>query len=159
MEQLQLHPKTKHKTWFITQQGQYQWNSYSSILKQNIRPGLSRSKVSLPFGLSNATTTFQTTKSNIFSGLMFKSVLVCADDIIVYSPSFDQHLRDLEDVFQRLRQHNLTLKPGNCHFAAQQFDCLGHVISKQGATLNPKKTAVIHTQMRRFTGLSNFYKK
>ena len=34
--QLPLHPETKHEL-LITQQGQYQWNSYRSILKQNTR--------------------------------------------------------------------------------------------------------------------------
>ena len=49
--------------------------------------------------------------SKVFSGLIFKLVLLYVDDIIVYNPSFDQHLGDLEDVFKRLRQHNLTLEP------------------------------------------------
>ena len=124
--QLPLHPDTKHKSSFITQQGQYQWNR-------------------MPFGLSNATTTFQMTMSKVFGDLIFKSVLIYVDDIIVYSSSFDQHLKDLEQVFDRLRQHNLTLKPSKCHFAAQQVDYLGHVISKDGTKPNPNKTAVIDT--------------
>ena len=73
--QLPLHPDTKHKSSFITQQGQYQWNR-------------------MPFGLSNATTTFQMTMSKVFGDLIFKSVLIYVDDIIVYSSSFDQHLKD-----------------------------------------------------------------
>ena len=89
------------------------------------------------------------------------------DDIIVYSSSFDQHLKDLEQGFDRLRQHNLTLKPSKCHFAAQQVDYLGHVISKDGTKPNPNKTAVIDTypgpkdkaQLKRFNGMSNFYIK
>ena len=85
------------------------------------------------------------TMSNVFSDLIFKSVLAYVDDITVYSPSFEQHLRDLEDVFKRLRQHNLTIKPSKCHFAAQQVDYLGHVISKQGTKPNPNKMAVIDT--------------
>ena len=107
------------------------------------------------------------TMSKVFSDLIFKSVLVYVDDIIVYSPSFEQHLRDLEDVFKRLKQHNLTLKPSKCHFAAQQVGYLGHVITKHGTKPNPNKTAVIDTypvlkdktQVRRFMGMSNFYKR
>ena len=146
--QLPLHPDTKHKSSFVTQQGQYQWNR-------------------MPFGLSNATTTFQMTMSKVFGDLIFKSVLIYVDDIIVYSSSFEQHLKDLEQVFNRLRQHNLTLKPSKCHFAAQQVDYLSHVISKEGTQPNPNKTAVIDTypvpkdkkQVKRFTGMRNFYRK
>ena len=56
--QLPLHLETKHKSSFITQQGQYQWNR-------------------LPFGLSNSTTSFQMTMSTAFADLMYKSVLIC----------------------------------------------------------------------------------
>ena len=144
--QLPLHPETKHKSSFITQQGQYQWNR-------------------LPFGLSNATTSFQMTMSKAFADLIFKSVLIYVDDIIVYSDSFEQHVRDLEEVFQRLTKHNLTLKPSKCHFAAKQVHYLGHVISKEGTKPNPDKTAAIDTypvpkdktEVRRFVGMSNFY--
>ena len=38
------------------------------------------------------------TMSKAFADLIFKSVLIYVDDIIVYSDSFDQHLRDLEGV-------------------------------------------------------------
>ena len=146
--QLPLYPDTKHNSSFITQQGQYQWNR-------------------VPFGLSNATTTFQMTMSKEFGDLIFKSALIYVDDIIVYSSSYEQHLKDLEQVFNRLRQHNLTLKPSKCHFAAQQVDYLGHVISKERTKPNPNKTAVIDTypvpkdkkQVKRFTGISNFYRK
>ena len=76
-------------------------------------------------------------------------------------------MKDLEQVFDKLKQHNLTLKPSKCHFAAKQVDYLGHVISKHGTKPNPNKTAVIDTypvpkdktQVRRFTGMSNFYRR
>ena len=146
--QLPLHPETKHKSSFITQQGQYQWNM-------------------MPFGLSNDTSTFQMTMSKVFGDLIFKSILIYVDDLIVYSSSFEQHLKDLEQVFNRLRQHNLALKPSQCHFAAQKVDYLGHVISKEGTKPNPNKTAVIDTypvpkdktHMKRFCGMSNFYRR
>ena len=146
--QLPLHPDTKHKSSFITQQGQYQWTR-------------------MPMGLSNATTTFQMTMSKVFGDLIFKSLLIYVDDLIIYSSSFEQHLKDLEQVFNRLRQHNLTLKPSKCHFAAKQVDYLGHVISKEGTKPNPNKTAVIDTypvpkdktHLKRFCGMGNFYRR
>ena len=101
--------------------------------------------------------------SKVFGDLIFKSVLIYVDDVILYCSSFEQQLKDSKQVFNRLRQHNLKLKPSKCHFAAQQVDFLGHVISKEGTKPNP----VIYTypvpkdktQVRRFRGMSNFYNK
>ena len=70
-------------------------------------------------------------------------------------------------MFNRLKQQTLTLKPSLCHFAAQQVEYLGHVISKHGTKPNPNKTAVIDTypaskdktEVCRFIGMSNFYRR
>jgi hypothetical protein len=101
-----------------------------------------------------------------FADLIFKSVLIYVHDIIVNSDSFYQHLRDLEEVFKRVAQHNLTLKLSKCHFAAQQVDYLGRHFQR-GDKPNPNKTAVIDTyplpkdktEVRRFVGMSNFYRR
>ena len=106
------------------------------------------------------------TMSKAFADLIFKSVLIYVDDIIVYGDSFDQHLRDLEEVFKRVAQHNLTLKLSKCHFAAQQVDYLGRHFQREDKP-NPNKTAVIDTypvpkdktEVRRFVGMSNFYRR
>ena len=146
--QLPLHPDSKHKSSFVTQRGQYQWNR-------------------LPFGLSNSPISFQVAMTTVFQGLLFKSVLVYVDDIIVYSPTFEKHIEHLQEVFHRLSKNNLTLKPSKCHFAVQQVEYLGHIISKDGVKPNPSKTDVIETypspsdktQLRRFLGMANYYKR
>ena len=105
--------------------------------------------------------------TTVFQGLLFKSVLVYVDDIIVYSPTFEKHIEHLQEVFHRLSLNNLTLKPSKCHFAVQQVEYLGHIISKDGVKPNPSKTDVIETyprpndktQLRRFLGMANYYKR
>ena len=41
----------------------------------------------------------------------------------------EQHLNHLEQVFNRLRDANLTLKPSKCEFAMKDAKYLGHIIS------------------------------
>lgn len=52
------------------------------------------------------------------------------DDILVFSKNFDEHLIHLNQVFQKLREANLTLQPTKCHFASKQVKYLGHIILK-----------------------------
>ena len=120
--QLPLYPHSKHKSSFVTQKRQYQWNR-------------------LAFGLSRLPIAMTT----VFQELFFKSVLVYVDDIIVYSPTFEKHIEDLQEVFHRLSQNYLTLKPSKCHCAVQQVEYLGHIISKDGVKPNPPKTDIIET--------------
>lgn len=46
------------------------------------------------------------------------------DGILVYSKSFDEHLKHLKSVFQRLREKGLKLKPSKCHLFKKVFATL-----------------------------------
>jgi len=77
--------------------------------------------------------------------LIRKFVVVYVDDILVFSKDFEQHLNHLEQVFNRLRDANLTLKPSKCEFVLKEvkYMYLGHIISKHGVQVNPSKTDAI----------------
>ena len=47
---------------------------------------------------------------------MWQSVLVYVDDILVFSKTFDDHIKDLERVFERLSAFGMHLKPEKCFF-------------------------------------------
>ena len=70
----------------------------------------------MPFGLKNAPATFQSLMNDIFQGILRKFVLVFFDDILVYSPSWTEHLQHLEVVLQVLKQHQLYAKLSKCSF-------------------------------------------
>ena len=148
LQHIPLDPETKHKTAFVTHHGIFQFNR-------------------LPFGLRNAPTTFQMLMTQVLQGLNWKFVLVYVYDILVFSQNFNQHLDNLQQVFDRLKSANLKLKPSKCEFAAKKVNYLGHVISKNGIQVNPDKIEVVKSfptpknpkQVRSFLGLCNYYRR
>ena len=54
---------------------------------------------------------------NVFSDMLYKSVTVYLDDILVYSESASEHVEHLRAVFEQLRQHQLYAKRKKCTFA------------------------------------------
>ena len=72
--------------------------------------GLYKFKV-MPFGLCNAPATFERLMSMVLSGLQWSSCLVYLDDIIVMGKTFEEHLKNLDLVFSRIRDTGLKSKP------------------------------------------------
>ena len=67
----------------------------------------------IPFGLVNATSTFQRLMDIVLDGLQY----MCSaymDDIIVYSGSWEEHLKDIDTVIVRLKKAGSTAKPSKC---------------------------------------------
>lgn len=126
--------------------------------------GLFQFKV-LPFGLCNAPATFQRLMNNVLAGLIYKSCAVYLDDIVVASPTFEQHLADLKEILDRLQSAGLTLKLSKCQFCLSDLTFLGYRVSPSGIHRNPDKlravmdflTSVKH--VRQFLGLTGYYRR
>jgi hypothetical protein len=92
-------------------------------------------------------------------------MLIYLDDIVVYSHTFTQHLRHLEDIFKRLRASGLKLKPEKCTILKKQFPLLGHTITIDGVTVLESQIDKIRdfpiplnaTEVRSFLGLAGYY--
>jgi hypothetical protein len=65
---------------------------------------------------------------------------VYLDDIIVFSRTFDEHINDLREVLNRLRNANLKLKTSKCHFFQKELKYLGNIVSSQG--IAPDRTEI-----------------
>lgn len=119
----------------------------------------------MPFGLTNAPCTFKSLMNHVFQDLSRKSVLVFFEDILVYNKTWEEHLQHLSEVFLILQQQQLYLKLSKCTFGATMMEYLGHFISVEGVSTDPKKIAVIRDwpvpttqkQLRSFLGLENYY--
>ena len=146
--QVAMEKLSKEKTAFITQEGLYQFTV-------------------MPFGLVNAPATFQRTMDCVLAGLKWTKALVYLDDVVIFSPSFDQHLSDLAEVLDRLIEAGLKLKPSKCVVAANELPYLGHIASREGIRPDPLNIAAISnmpvpktkTEVRSFLGLANYYRK
>ena len=66
------------------------------------------------FGLCNAPATLQRLMNSVLAGLQWTSCLVYIDDIIVVGSTSDQHLSNLQKVFEQLKQAGLKLQPHKC---------------------------------------------
>ena len=94
--------------------------------------------------------------------------VVCyLDDILVTGVDDAEHLKNLEEVFQRLKHHGLRLKRAKCEFMQSAVDYLGYRVDAHGLHAIPSKLdAITHApepqnvaQLRSFLGLLNYYGK
>lgn len=121
----------------------------------------------VPFGVTNGPSTFQFLMNEVFSSYLRKFVLVFFDDILIYSKTWVEHLNHIRLVFETLRLHKLFLKKSECSFGESQVTYLGHIIHRQGVSVdNSKISAVIDwprpqtiKALRGFLGLSGYYRK
>ena len=122
--QVEVHPDDLHKTAFTTPMGLYEYNR-------------------MPFGLSIAPGTFQRLMQMIFREELLQILLVYLDDIIVHSDTIADHLKRLERVFQKLREHGLKIEAEKCQFFQSRVKYLGHVVSAAGVATDPAKTEAV----------------
>ena len=65
----------------------------------------------------------------------------CLDDVVIFSLTWEEHLKHLAEVFSRLNEAGLTVKPQECQFAQQEVHYLGHIIGGGKVCPNPAKLA------------------
>ena len=121
----------------------------------------------MPFGLCNAPRTFERLMENALTGLQFKTLLIYLDDIIIPCKTFAQGMEHLTEVFERLQNAGLKLKPRKCHLFQTEVIYLGHKVSEKGIEKDPQKIVAIKEwpvptnvhEIRSFIGLCSYYWK
>ena len=121
----------------------------------------------MPFGLTNAPATFQRLMEASMGEMHLKECLIFLDDILIFSSTFDEHLKRLEAVFDKLEKHNLKLKPSKCEFFMREVKYLGHIVSEEGIRTDPDKIEALKTwpipenvkSLRSFLGFAGYYRR
>ena len=119
----------------------------------------------MPYGLCNVAAKFQHLMQNCLGELNLAFAMVYLDDVIVYSEMLEDHLTQLQAIFNHFTHHRLKLKPSKCHFFKEEITYLGHEISAKGilpgqkgiketAQMGPPTT---YTGVRKFIGAVGYF--
>jgi ribonuclease HI len=146
--QIVVHEDDREKTVFTTPWGTFMYDK-------------------MPFGLMNAGATFQRAMDIAFVGERDKFVVIYLDDLTVFSNSDAEHLMHLRQTFEKCRKFGLSLNPKKSHFAMQEGKLLGHIVSKDGIKVDPKRVEAIdliniprnRKEIQYFLGKINFLRR
>ena len=89
------------------------------------------------------------------------------DDVIVHSRTWDQHVETLSELFARIREASLTVKPSKCWLGYSMVDFLGHRVGDRNILTQDDKVDKVmkadrphmKTQVRSLLGLAGYYRK
>lgn len=144
--QVSMAPESQQKTAFCSHSGHYEFTV-------------------TPFGLCNAPATFQQLMETVLAGLAREKCIVYLDDVLVIRVSFDDHMKNLCEVLEKLRQLGLHLKSSKCHLAKRQVTYLGYNVSVDGISADPSKIEAVRdfphprdiSTMKSFLELASYY--
>jgi Reverse transcriptase (RNA-dependent DNA polymerase) len=120
------------------------------------------------FGMCNSPATFQAMMDSSFSDLIEgRKVIVYMDDILIFAKSQEELQKRTKQVLQRLREHDLFLKPKKCEFNKSTMEYLRLIIQEGKLSMDPVKLSGIRDwptltsvkQVRKFIGFANFYRQ
>ncbi|GJS31035.1 transposon ty3-I gag-pol polyprotein [Tanacetum coccineum] len=146
--QIRIRPGDEWKTAFKTKDGLYEW-------------------MVMPFGLSNAPSTFSRLMNQVLKPFIGSFVVVYFDDILIYSKSEKEHLMHLREVLIALSQNKLYINLKKCNFLTDKLLFLGFVITSHGIQVDEEKVRTIKewpkpqtiSEVRSFHGLATFYRR
>ncbi|PPQ76896.1 hypothetical protein CVT24_008781 [Panaeolus cyanescens] len=143
--QTRMHPDDIHKTAVTTPFGLYEW-------------------CVMPMGFKNAPAIHQRRVTNALRKYIGKICHVYIDDIVIWSDSVDEHIRNCRLILQALRDAKLYVNEKKTNLFCNEIHFLGHKISRAGIEADNSKVQKIldwpvptsATEVRRFLGLVRY---
>ena len=144
--QIPVERKSRHLTAFTTQKGSYQFKK-------------------MPFGMVNSGATFNRMMRKLLNGCQNADNYV--DDVLGHTSTWSEHMEMLGDVFERVRQAGLTVRPTKCLIGFGNIGFTGHVVGNGIIRMEEEKLNKVRDapqpqtkkQVRAFLGLAGYYRK
>ena len=119
----------------------------------------------VPFRLMNAAASFNRVMRKMLDGV--QNIEHFIDDVLTHTTTWDDHIKALKDLFQRVRKAGLTIRPTKCCVGYDEVEFLGHKVSCNRIAMDKDKLMKIEdaappktkTQVRSFFGLTGYYRK
>ncbi|MBW0533112.1 hypothetical protein O181_072827 [Austropuccinia psidii MF-1] len=121
----------------------------------------------MPFGIKNSPAHFQRMMDTIFQEEILEGwIVVYIDDIIIYSETWQDHVKYIDRVLSKFTPINLKILLKKWNFAKQELLALGHKVSGLSLAINQNKVeAVLQKpvpksikEMQSFLGLASYYR-
>ena len=121
----------------------------------------------MPFGLSNAPSTFMKLMNQVLKPFIGKFVVVYFDDILIYSKTEVAHYNHMREVLVVLQANELYINLKKCSFLTDKLLFLGYVVSADGIQVDEDKVRAVKewptpktvSDVQSFHGLATFYQR
>jgi len=146
--QAPIDENSKKYTAFITTDGIYEFNR-------------------VPMGPKGAPAYFQQQMQHtVFPDLIQSILEVYLDDIITWADTEENLIKNLEKIFIRLREKNISLNPEKCKLGLTEIEYVGHVINQDGLSFSKEKLDKVdnfrlpenHKNLKAFLGLASYFR-
>lgn len=144
--QVPMDPNSREKTAFSSMSGLYHF-------------------LYMPFGIKTAPAVFARLMRSVLGGV--DNVHHYFDDVIIATDTWQEHIDTLRQVFERINQAHLTIKPSKCEIGERSISFLGHRIGE--TTVEPllktldkilaAKRPTTKKAVQSFLGLTGYYRK
>lgn len=129
------------------------WSTHKGIYQPN----------RLPYGTKPACSIFQKVVEKVLLGI--PGVINFLDDILVTGSSKEEHLKNLDLVFDKLSRAGFKLNLKKSEFFKKEIKYLGHIITKEGLQKDPDKIKAIRecprpqnvSEIKAYAGMVNYY--